>query len=43
VSIHSGDSRSIEQIRQVCQRNVLALGEGPAALLHRIVDAMVDY
>jgi magnesium transporter len=42
VSIHSGDSRSIEQIRQVCQRNVLALGEGPAALLHRIVDAMVD-
>ena len=42
VSIHSGDSRSIEQIRQVCQRNALALGEGPAALLHRIVDAMVD-
>lgn len=42
VSIHSGDSRSIEQIRQVCQRNALALGEGVAALLHRIVDAMVD-
>ena len=42
VSIHSGDSRSIEQIRQVCQRNALALGEGPAALLHRIVDAIVD-
>src|SRR4051794_5923485 len=42
VSIHSGDSRSIEQIRDVCQRNALALGEGAAALLHRIVDAMVD-
>jgi magnesium transporter len=42
VTIHSGDSRSIEQIKQVCQRNQLALGEGPAALMHRIVDAMVD-
>ena len=42
VTIHSGDSRSIEQIKQVCERNSLALGEGPAALMHRIIDAMVD-
>jgi magnesium transporter len=42
VTIHSGDSRSIEQISQICSRNSLALGEGPAALMHRIVDAMVD-
>ena len=42
VTIHSGDSRSIEQISQICQRNSMALGEGAAALLHRIIDAMVD-
>ena len=42
VTIHSGDSRSIEQISQVCSRNARALGEGSAALMHRIIDAMVD-
>jgi magnesium transporter len=42
VTIHTGDSRSIEQIANVCQRNALALGEGVAALMHRIVDSMVD-
>ena len=42
VTIHSGDSRSIEQISSICERNSLALGEGVAALMHRIVDAMVD-
>jgi len=42
VSIHTGDSRSIEQISMICGRNSLALGEGTAALLHRIIDAMVD-
>jgi magnesium transporter len=42
VTVHGGDSRSIEQIRQVCERNAMALGEGAAALMHRIVDAMVD-
>src|ERR1051326_7454795 len=42
VTVHSGDSRSIEQISQICQRNSMALGEGSAALLHRIIDAMVD-
>lgn len=42
VTVHGGDSRSIEQIRSVCERNSLALGEGAAALMHRIVDMMVD-
>ena len=42
VTIHTGDSRSIEQIANVCQRNALALGEGVAALMHRIIDSMVD-
>jgi len=42
VSIHTGDSRSIEQISNVCERNAMALGEGASALLHRIVDAIVD-
>ena len=42
VTIHLGDSRSIEQIANVCARNSMALGEGVAALTHRIVDSMVD-
>lgn len=42
VTVHPGVSRSIETIRDVCRRNDHALGEGPGALLHRIVDAMVD-
>jgi len=42
VTIHSGESRSFEQIREICERNARALGEGAAALMHRIVDAMVD-
>jgi magnesium transporter len=42
VTIHTGDSRSIQQISAICERNSLALGEGPAALMHRIVDSMVD-
>ena len=42
VTIHSGDSRSFQHISDICQRNSRALGEGPASLLHRIVDTMVD-
>jgi magnesium transporter len=42
VTIHTGDSRSIDQISNICARNSMALGEGTAALLHRIIDAMVD-
>jgi magnesium transporter len=43
VSVHPGISRTIDEIRLVCARNSRALGEGPAALLHRLVDAMVDH
>lgn len=43
VTVHPGISRTIDEMRAVCSRNHRALGEGPAALLHRIVDAMVDH
>lgn len=43
VTVHPGSSRTIDEMRLVCARNSRALGEGPAALLHRIVDAMVDH
>jgi magnesium transporter len=42
VTIHTGESRSFEHVTAVCGRNAMALGEGAAALFHRIVDAMVD-
>jgi magnesium transporter len=42
VTIHSGDSRSIQRIAEICHRNSMALGEGAAAVMHRIVDSMVD-
>lgn len=42
VTVHSGESRSLERVAQVCQQNSRVLGEGPAALLHRIIDVMVD-
>jgi len=43
VTVHPGSSRSLERIRDVCSRNERALGEGPMALLHRLVDSMVDH
>ncbi len=42
VTVHDGQSRSIEQMREVCGRYEHILKEGPVSLLHRIVDAMVD-
>lgn len=42
VTVHSGESRSITRMAEVCRRNSQALGEGPASLMHRIIDAMVD-
>lgn len=43
VTVHDGRSRSIAEQYNVCMRNATAMAEGPAALLHRIVDAMVDH
>jgi len=42
VTFHNGTSRSIGRIGEICGRNNRVLGEGPAALLYRIVDTMVD-
>lgn len=43
VTVHTAESRSINREMALCLRNHYAIGEGPAALLHRIVDAMVDH
>ena len=42
VTVHDGSARSIAELRDHCPRNASILGEGPVALFHRIVDAMVD-
>ncbi|MBA3637820.1 MAG: magnesium/cobalt transporter CorA [Acidobacteria bacterium] len=43
VTVHPGISRTLSEMLGVCSRNDRALGEGPAALMHRIIDAMVDH
>jgi len=43
VTVHDGDSQSIADLRVHATRNAKMLGEGPVALFHRIVDAMVDH
>jgi magnesium transporter len=43
VTVHDGTSRSIVELRDHCPRNTRILGEGPVALFHRIVDAMVEH
>lgn len=42
VTVHGGRSRSVEKMQGQCVRNDRVLGEGPVALMHRIVDSMVD-
>jgi magnesium transporter len=42
VTVHDGESRSIEAIHEVCTRHEHILKEGPVAVMHRIVDRMVD-
>ncbi|MBA3231383.1 MAG: magnesium/cobalt transporter CorA [Acidobacteria bacterium] len=42
VTVHGGVSRSIGHVADICARNSPVLSEGPAALMHRIVDTMVD-
>ena len=42
VTVHDGDSRSIAKLRDVCDKHMHVLSEGPASLMHRIVDQMVD-
>jgi magnesium transporter len=42
VTVHDGRSRSIQKIKELCHQHAHILEEGPVALLHRIVDSMVD-
>ena len=43
VTVHDGHSRSIAQLQENVCRNPRIMGEGPVALFHRVVDAMVDH
>ena len=43
ITIHDGQRRSIAQVSELCARSSHVLSEGPFALLHRIVDTMVDH
>jgi magnesium transporter len=42
ITVHDGDSRTIARTREVCGAHPRVLEGGPVALLHHIVDAMVD-
>jgi magnesium transporter len=42
ITVHDGRSRSIAKLRELCERHDHVLSEGPVAVLHRIVDLMVD-
>ena len=42
VTVHPGLSRSIGKMADICGKNNRVLGEGPDALMHRIVDSMID-
>src|SRR5437773_7031798 len=42
VTVHDGRSRSIEKIKGLCQQHAHILEEGPVALMHRIMDSMID-
>src|SRR6185503_9209730 len=43
VTVHSGDCPSIQELRAHAPRNSKMFADGPVALFHRIVDAMVDH
>lgn len=43
VTVHDGHSSSIAHQREMCGQHDRLLSEGPVALFHRIVDAMVDH
>ncbi len=43
VTVHDGRRRSIAEVMEICRRSGFVLAEGPVALLHRIVDRMVEH
>jgi len=42
VTVHDETSRSVGRMLDVCPRNDFVLAEGTVALMHRIIDTMVD-
>jgi magnesium transporter len=42
VTVHAGATPSIEHVQALCGRQAHAMSEGAVALLHRVVDALVD-
>ena len=43
VTVHHQPSRSINALRGVCDRHAGVLGQGPASLMHRILDQLVEH
>ncbi len=43
VTVHDSASQSIPGVAAICLRNDRVFEEGPASILHRIIDAMVDH
>lgn len=43
VTVHDGRRRSIAHVSDLCGKSGHILAEGPVALMHRIVDTMVDH
>jgi magnesium transporter len=43
VTVHDGNRRSVLELEAKCERNDRIVGEGPVALMYRIVDNMVDH
>lgn len=43
VTVHDGQRRSINDVADISCKTDIVLGSGPVALLHRIVDNMVDH
>jgi magnesium transporter len=42
VTVRKHASRSVTKLQDICTRDSRLLGEGPSALMHRIIDTMVD-
>ena len=43
VTVHDGHSRSVAELQDNVARNNTIMPDGPVALFHRVVDAMVDH
>jgi magnesium transporter len=43
VTVRKRASRSVGKVQESCVRDHRLLGEGPAALMHRVIDTMVDH